>query len=145
MWRLGQGGAGGGGGGSGASGGIVWISAKTITFTGVLEAKGGNGGNGGDGRTSSVNCGLVSNGDGGGGGSTGSGGNGGVVIVTTTSAVPPYTTDLTGGSAGVTPGIGGTGWQCIGAVPTLNPAQDGLPGTTGNPGNGGKLYEIILT
>lgn len=124
-------GAGGGGGGSGSSGGIVWIAARTITFSGTIKSIGGNGGNGGNGcNAEAVGIGA----GGGGGGGAGSGGNGGVIIIVTSSESVTYTTSVLGGSAG-SPGTGGSG---TGGQPA------GTTGSTGNSGNSGVVINLIV-
>ena len=122
-----KGSAGGGGGASGGTGGIVWISAKSITFTGILKSKGGNGGNGGNGGEGSLG-----NGGGGGGGGGGSGGNGGIIIINTSSLAPTYSTDVTGGTRG-NKGLKST---------TNN--TNATDGTDGIAGNSGRVITLIV-
>ena len=94
----GTGGGGGGGdgsvagGGGGAGGGVVFAAARTVTFTGSIEAKGGNGGTRTTGNT-------------GGGG----GGGGGLVMVVTASATQTFTTSVAGGTGGSGTGTGTSG------------------------------------
>lgn len=89
--------AGGGGGSGGTGGGAVFISAKYLTNSGTISARGGNGGNGGTPVTG--NC---------GGGGAGSGGAGGLIYLIYQTIIPG-TLDVSKGNHG-TPGNGvGTG------------------------------------
>lgn len=97
----------GSGGGSGSSGAIVWISAKTLTNSGIISANGGNGGNG-----------SASSGVGAGGGGGGAGGSGGVVVLI-------YNT-ITLGTVSVAGGTGGTG-----GVGNIGNGSSGSNGNTG--------------
>lgn len=85
------------GGGAGGNGGLIWICARTVNFTGTLEAIGGNGGVGGNGAV----C------FGGGGG----GGQGGTVVLIVKTATSTGTKTLTGGSGGASGGGTATAGQ----------------------------------
>jgi hypothetical protein len=80
------------GGGGGSGGGIVYLCARNVTFTGSIEAKGGNGGA----RT------VAGNATGGGGG-----GGGGVVCVVTGSGTQTFTTSVAGGAGGAAGPVAG--------------------------------------
>ncbi|QYB17388.1 hypothetical protein PV-S19_0024 [Pacmanvirus S19] len=101
----------GGSGGGGA--GIVFISAKTITGTGVINAIGGNGGN-----ATIGNC--------GGGGA----GSGGVIIIHTLMNPADFTisADVSGGTPGTGFGSGGTGSLSVaGIIRVFSPWTIAMP------------------
>jgi hypothetical protein len=107
--------AGGGGGGAGGNGGIIYIAAKTITGSGLIQSLGGDGGDGGSGGSL---AGYFSSGKGGGG----AGGNGGVIVLIYKSG-SPGTLTVTGGTRGY---VGSSGAS--------------LGATDGTDGNNGKWY-----
>ncbi|NBW09917.1 MAG: hypothetical protein EBR82_18015 [Caulobacteraceae bacterium] len=97
QWRGGVGGSGGGGDGTaggtgGSGGGIVFVAARTCTFTGTIQANGGAGV-------------AASAGNRGGGG----GGGGGMVTLVTASTSQTCTVQALGGSGGAGSGTGTAG------------------------------------
>jgi len=113
-------GGGGGGAGGGAGGGVMIKVEGTLTFTGTINAKGGNGGNGGKG-------GYSSRGDHGYKGAGGAGGGGGRIKI----FVNPCANNTLSGTCSITGGSGGS------------PGSSGAgTGSYGNNGSNG-TYNVI--
>jgi hypothetical protein len=118
IWAGSGGGAGSGdgtnyGGSGGGGAGIVFINAKTITGTGVINAIGGNGGN-------------ATIGDCGGGGA----GSGGVIIIHTLMNPADFTitASVSGGTPGTGSGSGGTGsTSATGIIRVFSPWTAAMP------------------
>lgn len=118
IWAGSGGGAGSGDGtnygGSGGSGaGVIFISAKTIVGTGVINAIGGNGGN-----ATIGNC---------GGGASGSGG---IIIIHTLMNPADFTisADVSAGTPGTGFGTGGTGSNSVaGLIRVFSPWATTIP------------------
>jgi hypothetical protein len=87
-------GGGGGSGGGGGGGGVIFVAARSITFTGTVTAAGGAG---------AAATGVGNNGGGGGGG------GGAIVAVTDTTGTLPWTTSVAGGAGGGATGTGAAG------------------------------------
>jgi hypothetical protein len=120
----------GGNGGNGRGGAVAFIciAQGNLTFTGTINARGGNGGNGGKGGNGS--------GSSGGGGNGGNGGNGGdgadVYLVCYGTLTNSGTINNAGGTGG-TGGAGGTG------------TPNGTAGTNGTAGiNGTAIVQKLL-
>lgn len=118
--------ASGGGGGGGSTGGVVYIFARYIVGSGLVNAIGGNGGNGGN-----AFAGTGNSGSGGGGG--GGGGAGGIIVVVTMTTTNPMTLSVVGGTAGT----GGTGT-------TSGTGYTGANGSTGSTGTAGNSFYYII-
>ncbi len=113
-------GGGGGGAGGGAGGGVMIKVEGTLTFTGTINAKGGNGGNGGKGGYSSREYHGYK-------GSGGAGGGGGRIKI----FVNPCANNTLSGTCSITGGSGGS------------PGSSGAgTGSYGNDGSNG-TYNVI--
>ena len=126
----GTGGRGGdGGNGKGAAVPLVIYCAATISFTGTINAQGGNGGNGGQGGVD--NGAASAGGSGGDGGNAGNGGDGADIVMLAVGAV---TNTGTVNNAGGAPGLFGHG-----GISLRN------KGTVGEPGKAGRNGLTVIT